>query len=458
MQHCSTSAAADGRRRMVPSAPWQPLDCSRSRRSACLPCGALPVRLWQQRRTACTACHAAAKRGGGQRGKGRDCGGVGSRAEQGFMQRDDRDTTDRILDVILDGDRAAIQMIIHGMDDDGEEPEDDAGNTSLSRVAPGRPEARPPARQLTLPRASAASPAPFSYADASATSGCVYVYWDLDNKYPKVVDFEGVVGSLSAALAQYGEVHAVRAYCNYRTLNFVPDVWEEAEAMGLQHPLAADEPPDGLRCGLCGRRFRDPGALQKHFKQLHEREHDKRAWNGGGKGQRRNIKYLKSDKADRYFAARRDALPRKVRGFDLEGILTKLGVHVTATQMGPQTADVALERDAMGLMRWIRRVRQRSKGAGDEGGEEGGKEEAEAAEPVAGGGHGGRPQGQQQRPQLQLPRPGQQLILCVVSDDHGFEPLLKAARQDGWNTVVVATTAFQNADVWLSWDEIAYGD
>lgn len=167
----------------------------------------------------------------------------------------------------------------------------------------------------------------------------------------------------------------------------------------------------------------------------------------------------------RYFAARSGALPGKVRGFNLEGILTKLGVKVTPTQMGPQTADVALERDAMGLLRMAARARStpddgEGKHDGD-GGEEGAQGEPAAA---AGGSgqRGGRQQQQQrqqrqQRQRLQLPGRGQQPVLCVVSDDHGFEALLKAARQDGWNTVVVANTAFQNADVRLGWDELVYG-
>lgn len=66
-----------------------------------------------------------------------------------------------------------------------------------------------------------------------------------------------------------------------------------------QHPLASDMDTDALRCALCGKRFNDAAALQKHFKQLHEREHKKRATRGGGAQGRRSSRYLESEKADR---------------------------------------------------------------------------------------------------------------------------------------------------------------
>lgn len=56
--------------------------------------------------------------------------------------------------------------------------------------------------------------------------------------------------------------------------------------------------------------------------------------------------------------------------------------------------------------------------------------------PAAGGSAGGQP------------------VLCVVSDDHGFEDMLKLFKQRGWRAIVMSCTSFKNADVRIDWDNV----
>ncbi len=45
-------------------------------------------------------------------------------------------------------------------------------------------------------------------------------------------------------------------------------------------------------------------------------------------------------------------------------------------------------------------------------------------------------------------------VLALVSDDHGFESLLKLFSQQGWLTVVVSNTPFKEAHVRVAWARV----
>ncbi|KXZ48163.1 hypothetical protein GPECTOR_30g259 [Gonium pectorale] len=246
------------------------------------------------------------------------------------------------------------------------------------------------------------SPAP------ARPTGPVYVLWDLDNKYPIVLDHTRVVENLRRVLGQFGAVAEIRAFCNYQTLNHVPQLWGVAMELGMEHPLDAEQPEEH-RCPLCGRRCKDAEQLAKHFKQLHEREHKKRMSSSAPK---KVVKrYMESEKREKYVQAAKVALPRQARGFNLEGILKAAGVAVTPVQMGPQRADVALEEAASQLLRSV---------------------------------HAPLPSSD----------PGSRPVLAIVSDDRGFEPLLKLFESRGWRTVSVCNGAVRGAGAQVHWAKV----
>ncbi|GIL67586.1 hypothetical protein Vafri_20954 [Volvox africanus] len=70
--------------------------------------------------------------------------------------------------------------------------------------------------------------------DPVLSAAPVYVFWDLDNKYPETLGLRGLIDNMRKMLHQYGEVVEIRAYANYHTLNFVPDIWQEAMLRGVE--------------------------------------------------------------------------------------------------------------------------------------------------------------------------------------------------------------------------------
>ncbi|GFR43245.1 hypothetical protein Agub_g4306 [Astrephomene gubernaculifera] len=249
----------------------------------------------------------------------------------------------------------------------------------------------------------------------------VYVLWDLDNKYPVTLDHASVVQDLRNQLQRFGQVAEITAFCNYQTLNHVPELWEEAQEMGMMHPLDHMHDEDELRCPLCGNKFKSEDKLERHFKQLHEREHGKRMRNSWAVK-----RYVKSEKFERYRNARNVVLPKR-RGFGLEDILKLAGVAVQPVQMGPQKADVALEQHARGLLKMV---------------------QVQLPSPPA---PAPADSSSSSSPPPAAPAPPPPPVLCLVSDDRGFAPLLKLFSQRGWVTVLVSVSEFGNPDWWLDW-------
>ncbi|KAG2502159.1 hypothetical protein HYH03_000646 [Edaphochlamys debaryana] len=337
--------------------------------------------------------------------------------------------------------RARVALSSHGQYDEllsQQAPAPDARRAPAPSTAERAPAPRAASRRSTPPGAASAAAGAPRRPEASSPSAeghslseqpapaPVHVLWDLDNKYPLVLDHAGLVERMRSRLRPFGRVASIDAFCNYNTLHYVPQLWEAAQEAGMKHPLLDDQPQE-LRCPLCGQRQRDEAALRKHFEQLHAREHRKRQGTQPAHARR----YAKTEKAGRYGQAAREVLRRR-RGYDLEGILGAAGVAVHAVQMGPQRADVALEAAAMELLRSVQ-VPTAAQGA-EEGWdvpEAGGTFDPTEAEPALGG-----------------------PVLALVSDDHGFEHLLRLFGRRGWGTVVVSNTGFQHAGERVAWSEL----
>ncbi|GLI66507.1 hypothetical protein VaNZ11_010340 [Volvox africanus] len=268
--------------------------------------------------------------------------------------------------------------------------------------------------------------------DLVLSTGPVYVFWDLDNKYPETLDHRGLMDSMRTLLDHYGSVVEIRAYANHRTLKLVPKIWAAAVRAGMQHPLdpsgAASSGDDGLlRCPLCQRGVRGPESkLRTHFRQLHQRQHEKQLAQLSEADRR---KYVQSRRFERYQMAAQSVLGKK-RGYDLEGVLRTLGVKVKSVPMGRQKADVRLQKDAVSLL---------GEGSGGEG-----NRKAVSA-PSASTSTSTPPCGPPPPPSSSPP------VLVLVSDDHGFESLLKLFSSAGWRTVTVSNTEFKNAKERIPW-------
>ncbi|GLI66506.1 hypothetical protein VaNZ11_010339 [Volvox africanus] len=282
--------------------------------------------------------------------------------------------------------------------------------------------------------------------DLVLSTGPVYVFWDLDNKYPETLDYRGLMDSMRKVLHQYGKVVEVRAYANYHTLNFVPDIWQEAMLRTVEAARVEEE----LRCPLCGAKVRGPESkLRTHFRQLHQRQHEKQlAHKPAAK------KYIQSDAFARYQKAAKGVLSAKRRGYGLEGILSGLNVKVRPVPQGPQKADVLLQGEAMELL----------KEAGQRGAKAASAASASAtstttttsaastssAAPSASTSTSTPPCGPPPPPSSSPP------VLVLVSDDHGFESLLKLFSSAGWRTVTVSNTEFKNAKERIPWRSLVW--
>ncbi|GIL67584.1 hypothetical protein Vafri_20954 [Volvox africanus] len=269
--------------------------------------------------------------------------------------------------------------------------------------------------------------------DPVLSAAPVYVFWDLDNKYPETLGLRGLIDNMRKMLHQYGEVVEIRAYANYHTLNFVPDIWQEAMLRGVEAEDARAE--EALRCPLCGVTVRGPESkLRTHFRQLHQRQHEKQlAHKPAAK------KYMQSDALARYQKAAEGVLSAKRRGYGLEGILSGLNVKVRPVPQGPQKADVLLQGEAVELLKETERRGAVSAASAPA---------TSSAAPSASTSTSTPPRGPPPPPSSSPP------VLVLVSDDHGFESLLKLFSSAGWRTVTLSNTEFKNAKERIPWRNV----
>eukprot|EP00249_Psilotum_nudum_P010720 c22719_g1_i1 orf=161-1444(+) len=237
----------------------------------------------------------------------------------------------------------------------------------------------------------------------------VSVFWDLDNKPPKLSPYDAAV-RLKETAAAFGDVVDMVAYANRHAFLQVPQwVREERRERREQdwlerRGMASVEAP--YVCGLCGRKCKTNLDLRKHFKQLHEREREKRMNRLHTLRGKRKMRYVERIrlKNERYKDVARSVLIPK-QGYGLAAELRRAGVYVRTVEDEPQAADIALKKHMVNsINRGIK-------------------------------------------------------CICLVSDDSDFSVLLTSARAKNLRTIVIGDTrALQRfADLWFPWDKVAQG-
>ncbi|KAG1680827.1 hypothetical protein FOA52_008160 [Chlamydomonas sp. UWO 241] len=226
------------------------------------------------------------------------------------------------------------------------------------------------AGQFALAALRARAPPPLLRSAPSTTD--VDVWWDLDNKYPEDVDPIAVLESLTSALSTYGTVRKIRAYGNPTTFSRVPAVVREQRRLAQESAVEEEVAAGGRkgakadkehRCEMCGGRFLTQLKLQKHFKQLHEREFNKK------KAHKPLAKkyFSKTGGVHKFLDARAAAvLPTPGAPVRLGRLLQQHGVDVTRVSDKPQAADTALMQDAYRALRRVPGKGEAAEGAGND--------------------------------------------------------------------------------------------
>lgn len=237
----------------------------------------------------------------------------------------------------------------------------------------------------------------------------VSVFWDLDNKPPKSSPYHAAL-YLRKAASQFGSVIDMVAYANRHAFTHVPD-WvreqrRDRKQLDVLERRGVVQPEQPYVCNLCGRKCKTNLLLKKHFKQLHEREHNKRMTRLNSLKGKKRTKFKESvlSKTVKYREAARPILVPKV-GYGLESDLRRAGVYVRTVQYKPQAADIALKQQMAESM---------SKGI---------------------------------------------KCLCLVSDDTDFAQMLVDARALNLRTIVFGESKSLKrfADLWFPWDDISHG-
>ncbi|KAH7447611.1 hypothetical protein KP509_01G113800 [Ceratopteris richardii] len=238
----------------------------------------------------------------------------------------------------------------------------------------------------------------------------ISVFWDLDNKPPESVPPYEAAIRLREVACGFGRLVDMVAYANRHAFSYVPPwVREERRSRKELDRLEASGlfiPGEPYVCGYCGRKCKTNIALKKHFKQLHERERNKRLKRLDCLKGKQKVKYKQSliEKETKYREAARDIVTPKV-GYGLMQELKRAGVWVKMVSDRPQAADEALMKDMTESI---------DKGI---------------------------------------------KCLCLVSDDSDFLPLLHEARAQNLHIVVVGDRPRlkRYADVQFSWSDLASG-
>lgn len=238
----------------------------------------------------------------------------------------------------------------------------------------------------------------------------VAVFWDLDNKPPKNVPPYDAAVRLVETAAGFGEVVDVAAYANRYAFTYLPrwvkEQRRERKQLDRLERAGIVKPSEPYVCGYCGRKCKTNEKLKKHFRELHERERNKRMnrLNSLKGGKRDKFRASLSEKEARYKNAAREVIVPKV-GYGLASELRRAGVYVRMVSDKSQAADEALKLHMHSSIR----------------------------------------QGID--------------CLCLVSDDSDFSNILKLAQSKDLHTVVVGDTSSLTrfADDQFSWQQVASG-
>ncbi|KAL5224110.1 hypothetical protein ABZP36_010749 [Zizania latifolia] len=279
---------------------------------------------------------------------------------------------------------------------------------------------RAPRHAAAAAAAEDPSPAP-SVADVEMVRGkdgvytarppTVVVLWDLDNKPPRGPPFQAA-SALRDTAALLGRVVSVSAFANRHAFSHVPawvaDERRDRRTLDRAERAGVAAPPVPYTCAVCGRRFPTRPDLTRHFRQLHQRERNKKLARlnslKGKKRQKFRERFISGN--TKYNDAARELLTPKV-GYGLASELRRAGVNVRTVSDKPQSADQALKR--------------------------------QVKHSVACGVN----------------------WLVLVSDDSDFTDTVRNARATDLRTVVVGDgcRALGNvADIWLPWDRVENGE
>ncbi|KZV41646.1 hypothetical protein F511_25795 [Dorcoceras hygrometricum] len=235
----------------------------------------------------------------------------------------------------------------------------------------------------------------------------VVVLWDLDNKPPRGPPFEAAM-ALKGVAQKFGDVVDISAYANRHAFIHLPQ-WvveerRERRLMDVMERKGMYTPSETYICSVCGRKCATNMDLKKHFRQLHERERQKKLTRmrslKGKKRQRYKERFI--DGNEKYNAAARSLLTPKV-GYGLAQELKRAGVFVKTVEDKPQAADWALKRQMLHSM---------SRGVD---------------------------------------------WIVLVSDDSDFSEMLRKAKEANLGTVVVGDrdrALGVYADVWVPWSRV----
>ncbi|GAB2293795.1 hypothetical protein Dimus_028008 [Dionaea muscipula] len=238
----------------------------------------------------------------------------------------------------------------------------------------------------------------------------VVILWDLDNKPPRGPPYQAAM-ALKQVAERFGEVVDMSAFANRHAFlhlpNWVIEERRERRNLDFLERKGIVTPSEPYVCGVCGRKCETNSELKKHFRQLHERERQKKLNRmyqlKGKKRQRFRERHIGNN--DKYEEAARVLVTPKV-GHGLEKELRRAGVFVKTVEDKPQAADWALKRQMIHSM---------SRGID---------------------------------------------WLLLVSDDSDFSAVLRKVRQANLGTVVVGDSdraLGRHADFWVPWIEVEKG-
>lgn len=176
----------------------------------------------------------------------------------------------------------------------------------------------------------------------------VVVLWDLDNKPPRGPPYNAAI-SLKNLAHHFGELVDISAYANRHAFIHLPQWVREERSqrrnLDFLERKGIITPSELYICNVCGRKCKTNVELRKHFKQLHEREREKKLSRmrslKGKKRQKYKERFVSGNV--KYEEAARVLLKPKV-GYGLDRELRRAGVFVKMVEDKPQSADWALKR------------------------------------------------------------------------------------------------------------------
>lgn len=245
----------------------------------------------------------------------------------------------------------------------------------------------------------------------SAREPTAIVLWDLDNKPPRHHPYPAAL-ALRRLAQFFGRVVEISAYANRHAFLHLPQ-WVRDTRRDRRHLDALERkglvtPDAPYACGVCGRKCGTGAELRRHFRQLHERERQKKLSRmrslKGKRRERYRERFVSGN--GKYEEAARELLTPK-RGYGLDSELRRAGVMVKMVEDKPQAADLAVKRQMRHSM---------SRGID---------------------------------------------FLLLVSDDGDFAEMVRKAREGGLKTVVVGDgrrSLGRLADFWVSWERVEKGE